>query len=217
MDWHKCRWNNIELLPLWAFRSFFPGDAGGLWDCHIHRGRILHLHLCKNIWRALPTGVYSKAKTSSGDVCNMNYKLLYRLQVGQERPSSWVDFSLEQSLKFWSACAGPTTAAWTMSPSLWSHVPPVSLFSSRQSNLLSTFTDRSHWYPHKHHWDLTPWQPEPELLEPVLLEEESPATRTNFSPSIRQKWTRAGKLISKSLHFILLFVSSMLTLLFDQL
>ena len=40
-------------------------------------------------------------------------------------------------------------------------------------------------------------QPEPELLEPVLLEEKSPATRTNFSPSIRQKWTRAGKLISK--------------------
>ena len=26
-------------------------------------------------------------------------KLLYRLQVGQERPSSWVDFSLEQSPK----------------------------------------------------------------------------------------------------------------------
>jgi len=40
-------------------------------------------------------------------------------------------------------------------------------------------------------------QPEPELLEPVLLEEELGATRTNFSPSIRQKWTRAGTLISK--------------------
>ena len=85
-----------------------------------------------------------KRKTSSGDRCNMNYNEIYRLQVGQERPSSWVAFSPERSPKCWSVRAGPTTAAWTMSPLLWFPAPPVSPFSSPQSNLLSTFTDRSH-------------------------------------------------------------------------
>ena len=61
---HRCRWwsfiffdNKKSFQVFFDITCRFPGDAGGVRDRHVHRGSLLHLHLCKDFRRALPPGL----------------------------------------------------------------------------------------------------------------------------------------------------------------